>query len=147
MAQQGQQGYVGCVSGCEIWRDYGRQRERSDTAEPGRPVAQTCAGGLKNDPPPCKTRLPKPALVQPARQCRKGSVAPLVMAVRGHAALVRSVAQWTVVQTGTRWVAQGSPVPVRLDAPVFRIQHPLRYGIRPPSHHPGANTREGVREG
>ena len=74
-------------------------------------------------------------------------MAPLVMAVRGHAALVRSVAQWPVVKTGTRWVAQGSPVPVRLDAPVLGIQHPLRYGIRLPGHHPGANTREGVREG
>ena len=52
------------------------------------------------------------------------------------------------IKQGVNAVAQGSaPVPVRLDAPVFGIQHPLRYGIRPPGHHPGANTREGVREG
>ena len=57
---------------------------------PERPVARTCAGGLNNDPPPCNIRLRKPACEQQAEQCRKGSVAPLVMAFGGHAALVCS---------------------------------------------------------
>ena len=31
--------------------------------------------------------------------------------------------------------------------PRYRYPTSFRYGIRPPGHHPGANTREGVREG
>ena len=31
--------------------------------------------------------------------------------------------------------------------PRYRYPTSFRYGIRPPGHHPGAYTREGVREG
>ena len=41
-------------------------------------MAQTCAGGLNCDPPPCEISPEQPAGERLPEQCRKGSVAPLV---------------------------------------------------------------------